>query len=180
MSLKTKKNRSQHLQDWEEEERVGHRTIISVSLSLNVFILRYQYGDEENSLFLTKRLLNEGLSISVDWLVNLGIMSILKALGLATVSLCVNFPSCPLLKSWWLQACALKMYSNRFIYWEKRFFSQVTLQLSFIHSWPHILLVNTGYIDASPYLCNLLSSNEGNLISIWMLSYRHIYQVQLQ
>lgn len=83
-----KKRRSESLQDWEERGVVGwvgYHTIIRFSLPLHLFILCYQYGDDQNSLFLTKRRSNEGLSISVDWLVNLGIMSVLKASGLATV-----------------------------------------------------------------------------------------------
>lgn len=182
MSPKTKK-RSESQQDWEDGERFGYHTIIRISLPLNLFILCYQYGDNQNSLILTKRRSNEGLSISVDWLVNLGIMSILKALGLATVSLCVNFSSCPLLKSWWLRACALKMYSNRFIYWGKCSFSlQVTIDplvACIIHSWPHILLVNTcqrntGCRLNSQYL-SYMSSLNGKDDLLWLCNtYLHI------
>lgn len=117
---KEKKIRSERPQDWEDGGEVWiphYYKILPSSQSLNPVL------SDQNSLFLTKRRSNEGLSISVDWLVNLSIMSILKAPGLATVSLCVNFSSCPLFKSWWLGACALKMYSNCFIYWGKCSFS---------------------------------------------------------
>lgn len=118
-----RRRRSERLWDWEDGERFGYHTIMRVAPSSRSLYPSYQCGDDQNSLFLTKRRPNEGLSISVDWLANLGIMSILKALGLATVSLCVNFSSCPLFKSWWLQACALKMYRNRCIYGGKSSFS---------------------------------------------------------
>lgn len=88
VSENKKKKKKESQQDWEDGEGFGYHTTIRISLPLNLFILCYQYGDDQNSLILTKRRSNEGLSISVDWLVNLSIMSILKALGLATVSLC--------------------------------------------------------------------------------------------
>lgn len=77
---KRKKKRCKHLDDWEDGERFGYHTIKRSP------ILCHQYGGDQNSPFLTKRRSNEGLSISVDWLVNLSIMSILKASGLATAA----------------------------------------------------------------------------------------------
>lgn len=109
-------------------------TIISFSLSLNVFILCYQYADDQNSLFLTKRQLNEGLSISVGWLVNLSVMSVLKALELTTVSLC-QFPIMSSRKKLKASSMCFEniLYSNRFICWGKCFFSQPPTLKLFIY-----------------------------------------------
>lgn len=72
----------------EDGKRFGYLAIKRFSLPLNLLSRAINMGADQNSPFLTKRLSNEGLSIPAGWLVNLSIMSNLKASGLATVSLC--------------------------------------------------------------------------------------------